>query len=522
MEILRGGVTPSAQNNSEGVTEASDVSKETPDGQVASWNPDYNVTWEDMAEITFVYPWMSAIPTGLAEVEAAINEITEKEINVHVHLEMLESGNYDQQVNLMITSGEVVDLMVTMAGGSTSFTTMVSQNQLMDVTELLNEYAPKAVEALGELMEATAVDGKIMAFPAYRNYAAGPYIEMRTDVLEDLGLLEKAQNMTSFSEYEEILEAVKNSDKWGNLVGIVPMSSGAVLPNSQAYAYADQFSDITFIDNLGNTQYCVGVKNGDEDGVVFNAYASEAYKNNWELVRGWYEKGYIYEDAATTTDTGNELIKSGVAFSMINNMGVGAQAAASLVCGRDMTCVLVASKPVDTTACASFTYGVPVTAKEPEAAITFMEMMFNDQRVANLLAWGIEDSDYMIDDAGVAHYIDGNEQPAYHGVSWTMVNEFKVSPWEGETLENWLGQEEYLKSAPISEFLGFSMDTENLNNEISAISTVIREFGGQIGSGIADEAAFNQFLEKLDASGIDKVVSAYQEQLNRWLEENNR
>lgn len=499
---------------------ASDSLDETAEENTLSWNPDYNVTWEDMAEITFVYPWMSSIPSGLSAVEEAINAITEKEINTHVHLEMLEMGNYDQQVNLMITSGEQIDLMVTMAGGSTSFTTMTTQNQLTDMTQLLSEYAPKATQALDEFIKATTVNGKIMAFPAYRNYATGPYIEMRTDVLEDLGLLEKAQNMTSFGEYEEILEAVKNSDKWGDLAGIVPMSSGAILPNNQGYAYTDQFSEIGFIDNLGNTQYCVGIKNGGESTAVFNAYASEAYKNNYELVRGWYEKGYIYEDSATTTDTGNELIKSGAAFSMINNMGVGAQAAASLVCGRDMTCVLIASKPVDTSACASFTYAVPMTAKEPEAAVTFMEMMFNDQRIADLLAWGIEGTDYYTDESGVAHYVEGNEAPAYHGVSWTAVNEFKVTPWEGETLENWLGQEEYLKSAPISEYLGFSMNTDSLSNEISAISTAIEEFSAQIGSGMADEATFEQFLEKLEASGIDNVVSAYQEQLNIWMEQN--
>ncbi len=49
-----------------------------------------------MAEITVAYLSMGALPPGLADVEEAINEITEKEINTHVTLEVIESGNYAQ------------------------------------------------------------------------------------------------------------------------------------------------------------------------------------------------------------------------------------------------------------------------------------------------------------------------------------------------------------------------------------------------------------------------------------------
>lgn len=43
----------------------------------------------------------------------------------------------------------------------------------------------------------------------YRDLTASNFIAMRTDMLEDLELLEKAENMTTWAEYEEILEAVK-------------------------------------------------------------------------------------------------------------------------------------------------------------------------------------------------------------------------------------------------------------------------------------------------------------------------
>lgn len=75
---------------------------------------------EDMAEIKMVYMPLGSMPKGLQEVEDAINEITEAEINTHVDIEMIESGSYDQQIGLMMSSGEKLDLMLTLPIGSSS------------------------------------------------------------------------------------------------------------------------------------------------------------------------------------------------------------------------------------------------------------------------------------------------------------------------------------------------------------------------------------------------------------------
>ena len=107
---------------------ASEVSEENgADSVNTSGTGTYNVTWDDMEDIIVVYPSMGPIPSGLQAVEDEINKITEEEINTHVTLNMIEVGNYDQQMNLMISSGETVDLMITMPGGTTAFSAMASQ-----------------------------------------------------------------------------------------------------------------------------------------------------------------------------------------------------------------------------------------------------------------------------------------------------------------------------------------------------------------------------------------------------------
>ena len=106
----------------------------------------------DMAEITVAYLSMGALPPGLADVEEAINEITEKEINTHVTLEVIESGNYAQQINLKMSAQEPFDLMVTMPAGTASFNNMVSQKQFMEISDLLEDYGQGILDTVGEMI----------------------------------------------------------------------------------------------------------------------------------------------------------------------------------------------------------------------------------------------------------------------------------------------------------------------------------------------------------------------------------
>ena len=249
---------------SQGSAEGGETQKAADPGQPAGGaggdgaTGDYNVTWEDTADITVMFCSMGPVPSGLKAVEDAINVITEEEIDTHVTLNVVEVGNYDQQANLLLSSGEQVDLMITMPGGPASLSTMSSQKQLTDITEIVDQHAPSIKSGIGDYLKGTTIDGKLYGVTAYKNFISAIYVVMRTDVLEDLGLLEKAQNMTSFKEYEEILEAVKGSEKWSYLSGIGPSDGhGNILPVQNANLDDNEFSGCGYFDNLGDTQFIV-------------------------------------------------------------------------------------------------------------------------------------------------------------------------------------------------------------------------------------------------------------------------
>ncbi len=515
-----GNGSQDTQSSAETEAAAADTSSAASDTGTSQAEGDSEVL-EDIAEITMVYMPMGAIPSGLQEVEDAINEITENEINVHVDIQMIESGNYDQQISLMMSSSEKVDLMLTLPIGSSSYNNMANQKQFMDISGLLEEYGQDVLSTVGSLIESTTVDGSIYAVPTYRTLVTSAYIVMRTDVLEDLGLLEKAQNMTSFTEYEEILAAVKSSEKWSYLAGIVNSDvDGLCLPLAGSYLGVDNFSDATSYDQLGDLNKIIAIDPEGSDDTVRMNFDTPEYKAMIDKMRDWYEKGYVYEDAATTDDAAETLIKSNVGFSYFVEGEIGIETSKTAACGMPMTCVKIVTHPISTSSCTKFVWAVPNSSTEPEAAVKFMNMMYTDSRIENLLVWGIEGRDYQVKD-GVAYFMDGQDanSVAYQTADFMFGNQFLAYPWDGQTADFREVAKEEMDGAQESKYLGFSCDTTNIQNQLTAIANVISEFGPSLESGIAPEGTYEEFIQKLYDSGAQDIVDEYQRQLDEWLAE---
>ncbi len=517
--VLDSGTDTSASGSeaAEAGTAASEDSGSGADTSGTSENGgNYNVTWDDIVDVNMMYLATSTIPAGLPDVEDAINAITESEIKVHVNLEMVETGSYAQQVSLRMASSEPTDLLLTMPADSASFTSMQAQNQLMDITDLLAEYGQDIQNIMGDKLKGTSANGRIYGVPGNRTYVVSTWIIMRTDVLEALGLLEKAQNMTSMDEYEEILEAVTSSEEYSSLAGIVSSDGqGTCLGITPGYLATDTFADATCYDSLGDNNFLISVNPEGTDSTIRNSYATEEFKAIYEKMHDWYEKGYVYKDTATNSEMAESLVKSGVAFSYIGNCEEGVETLKSTACGMPMTCVKVRTYPVTTSSLTKFVWTIPNAAREPEAAMTFLDMMFTDARIANLLAWGIEGRDYEVVD-GEARYVNG-EEGAYHSDDFLFGNQFITLPWQGDGADFREKCEAVEAAGTVSPYLGFTADTSSVTNEIGAVTNVISEFKGQVHTGSCDPSVYDDFLEKLEANGADKIIECYQTQLNDWL-----
>lgn len=472
------------------------------------------MTWDDVVDIKILA--MDA-PQAITEdqkqrVLDGINEITEKEIKVHVDMDFINMGSYAQQVSLIMSSQEKLDLLLTMPMDSASFQVLANNRQLTDMTGLLQEYGQPVKNVVGDLIKGTTVQGKVYGVPCYRSMSSGLSVYISKAILDDLGLTEQAQNIKSWSELTDLYDTILANEKYANLTPVIPGPGPCLISKIGSYNAKASFTDSVTWDSLGDASKLIAVV-GDSDTVI-NNFESQEYKDMITLMEAWDAKGYIYKDALTDT-SGSDRMKNGQAISCIIDTEFGSELAAAPTYG-DVIKISVVQYPISTSTVTKFTWAIPQTSQEPEAAMTFLDMMYTDSRIANLLAWGVEGTDYELVD-GIAKYVDGKDKESYHSFDFAWGNQFLLHPWEGQPKDFRQQQEVDLTNVPLSKYLGFSLDMEPISNEISAVSVVINEYVPSIDCGFSNDAVYNEFLTKLKANGCDKIVEEYQRQLDAWL-----
>lgn len=473
-------------------------------------------------ELTTVNVAMSPITSavipsteGLSAVEAAINEIAAAD-GISVKLNFYSADSYSQQISLMMAGGEDLDAFVCTPG--VAFATLTAQNQLADITDLLDEYAPELKELIrDEYWAATSIDGRVRMVTTWDDKVTGVWFCMRKDILEKYDLLEQAEAIDSIEDIEAIYEAIAPNEPDMAMVTCGPSSN--ILTTSGVH-FGDTFDANVNYETLGDATYRMGII-WDDASDITNYFASEQFADEVSKVHEWYEKGWVYKDAPTVTEESYIYVKSGNVFSYFTNAEMNCEADATTKCGTEMVCKMVGSIPISGDRVRQFGWGVPSTSKNPEAAVKFLNLLYTNADVANLLNYGIEGEHYVDNGDGTIGFpegVDTSNTSYYYNAAFAVGNYFLLKVWEGNSPTL---REDALKvneEAPLSEYMGFSFDNTGVKNEITATTSVYEEFYQGLITGVSDpETILPQFLDKLNTAGIDKIIEEKQAQLDEYL-----
>ncbi|HAL74716.1 MAG TPA: hypothetical protein DCM45_06470 [Clostridiales bacterium] len=464
-------------------------------------------------EIQFFIYDMRGVGANAKAITDKVNEITKASINVTAEFSWLGAADYVTQLGLVFSSNEAYDLCTIMPREGANFTTLSANGQLYDITEILAEYGPEMKELVGKYIDAYTVNGKVLGVPTYRNYSSSVYVIMRKDILEQIGMLDKAKNMTTFTGLEEILEAVKTKTNLSGLCGTKNISYMAGIVNG-----SDKFAESTLFDTLSDV---LNVSFVDDSGKISLLPENAAFKYQMDMVRRWYNKGYIYQDSMVTEDHPDTLIKAGVSFAEIQTSEIGVETAKSSATGFPMTAVEIAKNLLASGFVNKFGTGVPITADEPEAAVMWLQELYTNPVLENLMVWGIEGEDYVVTD-GVAEYPAGVDPKnvKFHSVDFVYGNYFNALPWKGTSKDFRQVAMQTLKAAPISKYLGFSPNMKDLTNLIAALTAVNDQHRAKIYVGAYTDADYAAYIAALKAAGVEQYLAALQTQLDAWVAAN--
>jgi putative aldouronate transport system substrate-binding protein len=487
-------------------------------GEPSSSNSGADSAPAKMENIVFSMPSFNRIPSEYGKVVDAINRITESKINVHVDYKLYSIPDYQQKINLALQSGEQMDVFV----GFGQLTSLASKGQLHALEDLIPQYGQDLQNLLDQdfgpgLLETTKMNGHIYGIPANKGMSIPINFCFNADILKDVGFTK--DDIRSIEDLPKIFEAVKQ--KYPNLAPFAPTN---INPSSTLLTY--YLRTANQVDTLTDTTL-VGVVVGDS-GKVVNFYDTDIFKNGVNMMRDWYNKGYLPKDAATTTLTAGQLIGADKAFSYM--AGYGGQAAnvqigASI--GKNMEFQRIAPFYFDTGAVNAVSWMLNANTKVPEASMKFLNLVYTDAELLNTILFGIEGEDYVKVDEHHVKYPDGqtaDSVPYTAAISSGIIGSESLQyqmegiPWDDIQLK--LDEN---KSTTRSPYFGFIFDPSNVKNEMTAINNVINQYIPGLETGSLDpETAMPKFLNALNQAGAAKVIAEKQKQLDAWIAENKK
>ncbi|QGQ97157.1 DUF3502 domain-containing protein [Paenibacillus psychroresistens] len=455
----------------------------------------------DPYKIVLVMPGTN--PKDQDLVMAEVNKILTEKINATLEIQGIDWSAWGDKTNLMFASSQAFDLIF--SAGWFGYTKDVGKGNYLAIDDLVNQYGQDFLKTIDPaVVSAAKVNGKLYAMVANKEFAADKGLTLRKDIVDKYKFdLTKIKDL---ADMEPLFKIVKDNEK-----GMTPFyNNGGSSPSASILDYG-------YYDILGDGP---GELLRTGEGLkVINKIEDPKYMEYAKLMNKWMKLGYVNKDAATLQDLGKAL-GAGKAFATTGSYKPGSALENSRSQATELVEVQLATPFTSTTDATSALIAVSRTSKNPERAMMFMNLLYNDKNLMNLIVNGIEGKHYVVKSGEIIDYPTGLDSATTgypNGKNWMIGNLPLIHVWANEDPNKWQAYIDYNKSAEKSRALGFTFNAEPVKNEIAAASNVEKEFKNVIVSGSVDPEEFiPKYLAKLKTAGLDKIIAEKQKQLDEW------
>jgi len=438
-----------------------------------------------------------------------INEITREKIGVEVSFRQESVFTAASSYTRWLGNREELDIMVIAFAPMAPF---ISMGMLEPLDDYL-QYAPhvQAYAEQGVAIYDPNATGHVYGLSVIGRPMAGAAgaVYLFEEDLKAAGFDYQYNDQITMAELDEIARKIAPLYENGyvGLVGSAPKSD---------LMYA--------VDSLG-TAVSSGVLMGVDSTTVVDFFETEEYQEYLQIVRGWYNDGLLKKDSATIdiNDMGTVGNDPEHCFMMLNNSDMGLvknySGMAEEATGKHVIELLTTPIFNKATSSIGSFMTIPFTSKHPEAAMRFMDLLYYDKEVSDILYCGIEGENFIyLDEEHLgampiteAYYVALGLY-GYNGLCAV------VGPYDAELYARYDAWEATGASNPTKGFGFCYQPDDNMTMLITAIDAVMAEYRAALETGSADvDKVYPEFIAKLKANGIDQVIADKQAQFNTWL-----
>ena len=496
-------------------------SSEKQDSSVAESESEQKVPEDEPEEEIVTVKW--CMRTEAQEDDEAVFEAVNEILRERYHLELepiiISSGEYNDRMTLMSSSGEEYDICFT-AGWANNFYTNVANEAFLPLDELL---ASDAAELLRSALPAeytehcavATVDGEIYAIPNYQlQYSQiGAYIQK--DLADEYGL--DVDSIKSIIDLEPFMEWVRD-----NKEGIWPLCSSGSIEAAHYYKGADfSFAGLGVMDGHdGFAGSMVYVDRDDPDYTAYALFENEYRVEGWRLLNNYYKKGFMRSDVATVTDDTADKVANRYAVT-IGSAKPGGEAEYTSAYGEEYIQIAF-GEPIKSSVAGNETMtAISVNSKNPEAAIKMIGVMWSDKEIFNMMLFGLEGENYTkVNDNRVEQIADSGYNRA--DFAWSIGNQFQAYVLPGQEDDVWEVTAKNNASAELSHLAGFVIDNEPMEAEVAQINSVKGEYANQWKYVEDFDAWLAEYESKIMAAGLEKCIEEVQAQIDAWRSANGK
>ena len=446
-----------------------------------------------------------------ADMEAAINEITLPAINCKVDIQFVWISEINKTTQMGVAGNEKLDLIHVATVQRIS--SVVGSDLLLDLNEgnLLKNRGPKLVEIFKDTLGAGYVNGQQLAVPAKIYTANARGICYNKTMADKLGIT--VPEKITFDELDTILNEVSKK---------APADVNAYYTGSGELNYLYW---LQAYDSFGSEASYGVILDVEKDPTVVNLYETQMFKDYCLRTWKWTQNG-VQPGDSTDSSTAQDYFNAGKLFCTVgtispeqNTTTASTAGAAGIECGW----ATIVDPVVTNSDITEYMWGIASNSERPDKAMDFLNFLYSNAEVANILKYGIKDTNYFFVE-GSDKIIFPNGEKLYLPLFYQGGNNLDMliqAPANEAYMQELV---EFQNSATISPIAGYLFNDADYQTESSVIYTTILEYLPTLQNGMCESEAatleyIDEFVAKLKANGIDDVIAANQAQLDAYLAE---
>jgi len=450
-------------------------------------------------------------------VEEAVNAYIEPLIGAKVSYHIIGWGDWNDKAINALQSGEKMDLIFT--ADWEGYGVEVAGELLQPLDDLVAEYGQGITETLPQtFLDGVRVGGVLYGIPTNKELCVPEgFIINKTaaaaigwDVVADDPSIKTTADLEPWlAKYKEMFP-----DKYPYLM------------DGQAGRWADEpwAPDWAGMGTNSVAMKMAQQEDGTFDETVYSIFTTPEQEEHIRLMYKWGQAGYISPDAALTSFDYNGTFGRGdfLVFSQpLKGNGIKAAEMYAANATAEFECVEITMQPkyVVTTHAGGSMFAIPVTSKNPVAAMKYLNLMHSDATLVNLMLFGAEGVNYnKVND----QQVELTDQNWYgvHGGAWTVGNTKLQYVLTTEDPEKNAMLQSYADDAIATASLGFRFVKDEVADEIAAVDLVVSEMANPLMCGQVDPddpiKGIEALKKALEEAGMDKILEEVNRQYAEW------